>query len=244
MRAWIVAALSLTGCLIAAPTASAAFNFTFTGTNPLVVPGQTQTIRVYLTYDGNGPNTLLSPGLLAANWALRVANGGTGSVTVPEPPNPAVAGNQDFATNGGTITPISAVTAPPALFSTLTGFTNLVGLREGGPTASATTSAQPGNIAGGGTPTSLFLGTVNVTGGNSGTVTIQAGFLNTNATNNFLDGTATGFDTSITPGTITLTVAIPEPGSMALVGMAAFGFVGAAWRRRKAARTETPETVA
>jgi len=228
--------------LIAAPTASAAFNFTFGTTVPVVVPGTPQTIRVYLTYDGVGPNTLLTPGVSAANWALRVANGGSGSVTVPEPPNAAVGGNQDFPATGGVIAPISAVTAPPALFPQVTGFTNLVGLRESSGTQ--VTTAGAGNLAGLGTPTSLFLGTVNVTGGTSGTVTIQAGFLNPTSTNNFLDASATGFDTSITPGNLVLTVAVPEPGSMALVGMAAFGFVGAAWRRRKAARTETPETAA
>ena len=34
--------------------------------------------------------------------------------------------------------------------------------------------------------------------------------------------------------------AIPEPGSLALMGMAAFGFAGAVWRRRQAARSGAP----
>jgi hypothetical protein len=235
--------------LIAAPTASAAFNFTFgtTSTGDLA-PGQTRIINVFLTYDGVGPNTLANPGVAAANWAIREATGGGSVSLVPDPPVLGVnaAGNADFGPPNGVIAPLGS-TAPPAVFPPVTGFTNVGGLRES-VLAGAVNSSGPGNV--GGSPTSLLLGSFTVTGGTSGPVTIQAGRLDPTRPDNFVDGSATSFDlnaaggVNINAGTLAFTVAIPEPGSMALVGMAAFGFAGAVWRRRRAARTETPETVA
>jgi len=241
MRAWILAALSVGGCLIATPGAWAGFVFTFTNQFSNVQPGQAQTVNVSLNFDpsfGNTTNTLNTTGLAAASFGLRLATGNTGSVSISQVAgisNPDVSGNTDFPARSAT-----PAAFPDVIFSTAvtqtqgstTGFpTKFVGLQLSNAVANVNTSGA-GNAVNGASPTSLFLGSFRITGGTNGNVSLQAFVLNNNG-DNISDG-STNFDNQTRPGTFNFTVSsVPEPTSMALVGFAATGFAGALWRKRR-----------
>jgi hypothetical protein len=232
MRRLLTAGLAVSCWLAAAAAAQAGFTFTFTNANDIPSGGQ-NTINVFLHWDGTGTNVIPSPGLAEADFGIRLLSASPGTVTVANPTGSDVTPNSgfDFTQKYG----------PTGLgFTPIAGYTNLAAIQQGLISNSPVTS-----------PGDLILGSFKLTAGTNNTasplaVTIQAYFRNTQTADNFQDANGVPMDQNVLyqpflPGNTTFNVTgVPEPGTLALTGLALAGPMIAAWRRR----TRTTSAVA
>jgi hypothetical protein len=238
--------------LAAAPLASAGFVFTFSNVGDIQT-GQTRTVNVFLHWDGSGTNSLSAAngGLTEADYGIRLLQSSPGTVTVADP-GTFVNGGPPGGTGSSTttnadfdvVTKYGPGTSPSNGFSTISGYQNLAAV---GSSSSAGANSSSANNTGGSAAT-LYLGSFTLTAGpNNGStplpVTVTAYLRNTFAgAGNFLDANFTDLDSQITAGNANFNVTpVPEPGSIALLGLAMSGVAGAAWRKR---RNSTPATAA
>ncbi len=235
MRPWRSAVLGIGLALATVPSVQAGFFYSFTNVGD-VAPNGSQTVNVFLNWDGAGTNNLASPGLQEGDTGLRFSatGGATVAVTIPT----GVTFNADF-------TDFTAVDGPlNSGFTVKPGLTNLAAVRLAD-LAPFVTTGGPGNV--GGSPTSLYIASFTLNAGPSfGTVTVEADRRNLGGViQNIVDGNGTNLDSLVTSGSATFNV-VPEPGSMMLVGVATVGFGCRVWRRRQSARTagsSVPEVI-
>lgn len=230
MRGCLTTVLAVGAWLVAVPAAPAGFVFTFSNVGDIQT-GQTHTVNVFLHWNGSGTNNLAAgSGLSEADFGIRLLQSSPGTVTVANPTGSDVTGNNDFD--------FQQRNAPGSLgFTAVSGYTNLAALQLGIITNPPVTTSGAGNT--GGAVDTLYLGSFTLTAGpNAGPnplgVTVRAFVRNTATTDNFQDANFAPLDSQIAPGDATFNVTpVPEPGSIALVGLAMSGFVGAAWRKRR-----------
>ncbi len=230
MGRWHCTALAVATWLLAAAPAPAGFVFTFSNVGDIASSG-TRTMNVFLHWDGTGTNSLApSDGLSEADFGIRLLNSSPGTVTVANPTGADVSGNNDFD--------FQQRNAPNnSGFSTVSGYTNLAGLQLGIISNPPPNTSGPGNT--GGDSATLYLGSFTLTASaNNGPtplgVTVRAFVRNTAAPDNFQDANFTNLDSQISPGDATFNITpVPEPASIALVGLAMSSLAGAAWRKRR-----------
>jgi len=225
-------------------SAPAAFVLSISNPGPLN-SGQSALLNVSIAWNGTGTNLLApgSEGLNAATVGLRLAPTSLGTVTaVATPvlgtdviPNPGLnasgpTGNQAFGSAGMPASPSGS---------------NLLGAFLSAPGTGAIFASNA--LAN----TPVLIGSFRVTGGSPGGVTVVAERLDPNPVSigQFVSGAGNPLDDplllppgtgGVAPGSIQFQV-VPEPTSMALVGMAAAGFVGNLWRKRRQAKAAAPE---
>jgi len=244
-RLWTI--LSVAVWLLANAPAPAAYTYVLSGvTNGESIPsGTIRTVSLFLHYDptagGATPVNNFAPGsngLFSANSGVRYTPASGVTLT----PGAVVPNAGQFDTA------LARNTTSETGFTPLTGFI----LQNNNPT-------PPGAISTVADPNNLLLFSFPVTFTNSGTspqtITLRSNRLDPTATDNVLTytlqsldvGPAAGGAGPTLPGDINLTITVvPEPTSMALMGMAAFGFAGSVWRKRrqaKAAAVEAPAPV-
>jgi hypothetical protein len=234
MQRWLTAALSLGASLLMAGPASAGFVFTFSNIGD-IPGGGTRTVNVFIHWDGTGTN-ILTPangGLSEADFGLRLLNSSAGTVTVANPTGSDVSANMNFDFQQG-----NAPGTPG--FTNVSGYTSLAALQLGLIANPPVTSSGSGNI--GGSADTLYLGSFTLTAGpNNGpnplAVTLRAYVRNTQTTDNFQDASFNSLDSQIANSTAddaTFNITpVPEPGSIALVGLAMSSLGGMAWRKRR-----------
>jgi hypothetical protein len=181
----------------------------------LVNQGSTINIQVYLAQTTPSTN-LTSPGLIDGGASLQFSASAPFTVTSSGniTPNPQFAGpnNTSVSTSGGTTTATVQVhNATPVV---------------------ATTTDPSGNAA-------ILLGTFTFSGVSAGTGITFTALPDPSSSNN-VDGNHVVLDSLVHNSSAAITVvAVPEPGSLLLAGLAATGFAGAAWRRRRQRQTAT-----
>jgi hypothetical protein len=237
MRRLLTAALAAGMWLSASTAARAGFQFTFTNAHDIPSGGQ-NIINVFIHWDGTGTNTL-SPaggGLSEADFGIRLLQSSPGTVSVANPTGSDVTFNTDFD--------LHQKNAPNTTgFTNVSGYTSLAALQLGIITNGPVTTSGAGNT--GGSSDTLYLGSFNLTAGtNNGAsplaVTLRAYVRNTSTNDNFLDASFTPMDSQISPGDANFNITgVPEPGTLALTGLA---LAGVAAVRRRTRRTSTATT--
>ena len=225
MRCWLTTALAAGIWLLLAAPAPAGFVFTFSNVSDIASSG-TNTINVFLHWDGTGTNTLSAAGggLSEADFGIRLLQSSAGTVAVANPTGGDVSGNSGFD--------FQNVNTPTSFgFTPVSGYTNLAGLQLGLISNGPVTTSGAGNT--GGDVATLYLGSFTLTAqANNGPtplgVTIQAYVRNTGASDNFQDANFSSLDSQISAGNANFNVSpVPEPGSMALVALAMSSVGGA-----------------
>jgi hypothetical protein len=213
----LVAALLLGG------SARADFTFEFAnastgqmGSAFSVAENQTISINVYFLQT-NGPVTnstnLTQNGLLTGGVGLQYQNSAPFSVpnTAAIVGNPAFSNSNPGLTNNGTTTTASLQVAGGPVFASTSG-----------PTANAVLLGT-------------FTFTAGSTAGSANTVTV---FADTSGGANFVDGAGTNLDALVNQSSVNISVvAVPEPGSLMLTGLAASALGLGIWKRRRKALT-------
>lgn len=227
MRFSRLAIIVINLCILTETPACADYFYSFTNVNDIGFVGGTNTVNVFLNWDGVGTNHFLSPfGLTSAYTGIRLVTTSVGAVTVTDPPVMGVdviAGA--FPTNSA---------AGPGDFIPWATHVNLAGINA--------TSGSP-VLSPGGDPTRILVGSFRLIGTTPGSVTISAYLLQPGPGFNVTGNGIGDLDPLVVEGFSTFNV-VPEPGTLVLCGVGGLLFGGIAVRKRmRGRRIQAPEVL-
>jgi hypothetical protein len=212
LRSFVLAAVAV---LLLGGSARADFVYEFAqggtfGNSFSVNQGSTIAIQVYLAQQ-NGSTNLTNPGLVDGGVSLNFS--ATSPFTISSTSNISPNSSQFAGPNTTSLSTSSGTT------------TATVQVHNSSPVVASTTDAS-GNAV-------ILLGTFTFTGSTPGSGNTLTALPDPSSNNN-VDGNNVVLDSMIHNSTAAITVvAVPEPGSLLLAGLAAAGFAGGAWRRRR-----------